>query len=184
MLEVDRARRSQLAYALHRAGQAPRTRYVFASERSTPVELEAPVRSLLGRGVETVRIVVARLVDAARDRAGEESARRRGDEQPLQIHSASQVHDERPQPLLRAVVVLRIRLDEQNKWQAEVFRDNPDQPEMTQAALESVAKLPAPVGLSPKAAAMLRGEGVVEAWLFQNDGRFALKTLAKPQRGA
>ena len=100
------------------------------------------------------------------------------------LSSAALVHNERPQPLLRAVVVLRIRLDEQNKWQAEVFRDNPDQPEMTQAALESVAKLPAPVGLSPKAAAMLRGEGVVEAWLFQNDGRFALKTLAKPQRGA
>ena len=98
--------------------------------------------------------------------------------------SATQVHNEQPQPLLRAVVVLRIRLDEHDKWQAEVFRDNPNQPEMTQAALESVAKLPAPVGLSPKAAAMLRGEGVVEAWLFQNDGRFALKTLAKPQRGA
>ena len=30
----------------------------------------------------------------------------------------------------------------------------------------------------------LRSEGVVEAWLFQKDGRFALKTLAKPQRGA
>ena len=102
----------------------------------------------------------------------------------IYLHSATLVHNDRPQPLLRAVVVLHIKLDELNQWQAEVFRDNPDQPEMTQAALESVAKLPAPVGLSPKAAAMLRGEGVVEAWLFQNDGRFALKTLAKPQRGA
>ncbi len=98
--------------------------------------------------------------------------------------SAGLVHNDRPQPLLRAVVVLRIRLDEQNQWQAEVFRDNPDQPEMTRAALDSVAKLPAPTGLSPKALQMLRHEGLIEAWLFQSDGRFALKTLAKPQRGA
>jgi len=94
------------------------------------------------------------------------------------------VHNEQPQALLRAVVVLRIRLNEQNQWQAEVFRENPDQPEMTKAALESVAALPAPTGLSPKAMEKLRGEGVVEAWLFQTDGRFALKSLAKPQRTA
>jgi hypothetical protein len=98
--------------------------------------------------------------------------------------SAAQVHNDRPQPLLRAVVVLRIKLNEQDQWQAEVFRDNPDQPEMTRAALDSVAKLPAPVGLTPKAKQLLQGEGLVEAWLFQNDGRFALKSLAKPQRGA
>lgn len=99
-------------------------------------------------------------------------------------HSAAKVHNDRPQPLLRAVVVLRVKLNDQNKWQAEVFRDNPDQPEMTRAAMESVAQLPVPVGLTPKAQQMLRNEGLVEAWLFQNDGRFALKTLAKPQRGA
>jgi hypothetical protein len=80
--------------------------------------------------------------------------------------------------------VLRIKLNEQNQWQAEVFRENPDQPEMTKAALESVAALPAPTGLSPKAMDKLRGEGVIEAWLFQTDGRFALKSLAKPQRTA
>lgn len=100
------------------------------------------------------------------------------------LSSASLVHNERPQPLLRAVVVLRVKLNAQNQWQAEVFRENPDQPEMTRAALDSVAKLPAPVGLSPKAMDMLHSEGLIEAWLFQNDGRFALKTLAKPQRGA
>ena len=100
------------------------------------------------------------------------------------LSSATLVHDERPQPLLRAVVVLRVRLDAQGQWQAEVYRDNPAQPEMTRAALQSVQRLPAPVGLSPAALALLREQGVIEAWLFQNDGRFALKTLAKPQRGA
>lgn len=100
------------------------------------------------------------------------------------LSSATLVHNERPQPLLRAVVVLRVRLDGQGQWQAEVFRDNPDQPEMTRAALDSVHRLPPPVGLSPAAQALLRDDGVIEAWLFQTDGRFALKTLAKPQRGA
>ena len=100
------------------------------------------------------------------------------------LSSATRVHDERPQPLLRAVVVLRIKLDDNNRWQAEVFRDNPDQPEMTRAALESVARLPAAVGLSAQAQQALRSDGLIEAWLFQNDGRFALKTLAKPQKGA
>lgn len=100
------------------------------------------------------------------------------------LNSASQVHNEQPQALLRAVVVLRVKLDEQGQWSAEVFRDNPDQPEMTRAALDSVAKLPAPVGLSAKARQQLQTEGVIEAWLFQTDGRFALKTLAKPQRSA
>jgi hypothetical protein len=99
-------------------------------------------------------------------------------------HSPTQVHDERPQPLLRAVVVLRVKLDEADHWLAEVFRDNPDQPEMTRVALDSVARLPVPQGLTPTARQLLRGDGLVEAWLFQNDGRFALKTLAKPQRGA
>jgi protein TonB len=100
------------------------------------------------------------------------------------LNSASQVHNEQPQALLRAVVVLRIKLTDQGQWAAEVFRDNPDQPDMTRAALESVSKLPVPVGLSPKARQLLQNDGLVEAWLFQNDGRFALKTLAKPQRSA
>ncbi len=100
------------------------------------------------------------------------------------LNSAAQVHNEQPQALLRAVVVLRVKLNEQGQWAAEVFRDNPEQPEMTRAALESVSKLPVPIGLSPQARRLLQNDGLVEAWLFQNDGRFALKTLAKPQRSA
>ena len=99
-------------------------------------------------------------------------------------HSAPLINNDRPQPLLRAVVVLRVRLDESNHWQAEVFRENTQQPEMTQRAVESVTQLPPPQGLTPKAQALLHGDGLIEAWLFQNNGTFALKTLAKPQRGA
>ncbi len=39
------------------------------------------------------------------------------------------------------------------------------------------------VALSAQACEKLRREGFVEVRLFQNDGRFALKTLALPQRG-
>ncbi len=99
-------------------------------------------------------------------------------------HSAPLINNDRPQPLLRAVVVLRVRLDERNRWQAEVFRENSQQPEMTQRAVESVIDLPPPQGLTPQAQALLHGEGLIEAWLFQSNGTFALKTLAKPQRGA
>ncbi len=98
------------------------------------------------------------------------------------LHSAADVHNEQLQALLRAVVVLRVKLDEQGQWKAEVFRDNPEQPEMTQRALASVERLPAPVGLSPQARQVLQNQGVIEAWLFENDGRFALKSLAKPQK--
>lgn len=98
-------------------------------------------------------------------------------------HWTAKVHNERPQALLRAVVVLRVKLNDQDQWQAEVFRDNPQQPEMTQVALETVTRLPPPVGLTPKARELLHNQGLIEAWLFQNDGRFALKTLAKPQLG-
>ena len=37
---------------------------------------------------------------------------------------------------------------------------------------------------SLQARQLLQTQGVIEAWLFQNDGRFALKTLARPQKAA
>ena len=75
-----------------------------------------------------------------------------------------------------------IYVNEEGRWAGEVFRDNPTQPELTQKALDSVAALPPPTGLSPEAVEALRNEGLIEAWLFQTDGRYALKTLAKAQR--
>lgn len=101
-----------------------------------------------------------------------------------QVYAAAKadVHNDRPQPLLRAVVVLRVKLSEDGRWVGEVFRDNPTQPELTQKAMDSVAALPPPAGLSAEAVDALRNDGLIEAWLFQTDGRYALKTLAKAQR--
>ena len=143
----------------------------------------APVVASVAAAVAATAVSVA-LMGAAPAQAQSADQVKADFARAVYLHSATQVHNERPQPMLRAVVVLRIKLNDSNQWQAEVFRDNPDQPEMTKAALESVARLPVPVGLSPKARQILRNDGLVEAWLFENDGRFALKTLAKPQRTA
>ena len=93
------------------------------------------------------------------------------------------INRDRPQPLLRAVVVLRVKLDELGHWTADVIRDNDEQPELTRKALASVAHLAKTVAMSATAAEQVHREGFLEVWLFQNDGHFALKTLALPQRG-
>ena len=93
------------------------------------------------------------------------------------------INRDRPQPLLRAVVVLRVKLNELGHWTGEVIRDNDEQPELTRKALASVAHLARTLEVSATAAEQLHREGFLEVWLFQNDGRFALKTLALPQRG-
>jgi hypothetical protein len=141
----------------------------------------APVASAVASAVASVSVSVA-LLAASPAQAQSTTPVQTEFARAVYLNSAARVHNDAPQALLRAVVVLRIKLNEQNQWQAEVFRDNPDEPEMTRAALESVANLPAPVGLDAQARQSLRDSGLVEAWLFQSDGRFALKSLAKPQR--
>lgn len=91
------------------------------------------------------------------------------------------VHNRNPQPLLRAVIVLNVRLDASDRWQAEVVRTNDEQPEMLARAMETVRRAPR-IQLSDDARAELRRNGMMEAWLFDNDGRFQVKTLAKAQR--
>lgn len=91
------------------------------------------------------------------------------------------IHNRNPQPLLRAVVVLNVKLDEGDHWQAEVVRTNNEQPEMLARAIETVQRAPK-VHMSDEVRAQLRNDGFMEAWLFDNDGRFQVKTLAKAQR--
>lgn len=90
------------------------------------------------------------------------------------------VHDHQPQALLRAVIVLRVKLGADNHWHAEVVRTNTEQPEMLRRAIETVdhARVPTiPLNLREK----LTNEGFMETWLFDNDGTFQVKTLAKAQ---
>lgn len=93
------------------------------------------------------------------------------------------VHNRNPQPLLRAVIVLNVTLDESGNWRAEVLRTNDTQPEMLARAIETVRRAPR-IQLNDDAKAELRRNGIVEAWLFDNDGSFQVKTLAKAQRRA
>ena len=97
-------------------------------------------------------------------------------------HAASEVNHEAPQALLRAVVVIRIRLSDQGRWTADVLRENSTQPELTRKALEIIEQMSAPAAVPPSLRAELQRNGFIEAWLFQSDGRFALKTLALPQK--
>lgn len=91
------------------------------------------------------------------------------------------VHNRNPQPLLRAVIVLNVKLDDGDRWRAEVVRTNDEQPEMLVRAMETVRRAPA-IQLSEEAKSELRRNGLIEAWLFDNDGSFQVKTLAKAQR--
>jgi len=108
---------------------------------------------------------------------------RRGFAQRIYADSRADINMDAPQPMLRAVVVLRVRLDALGHWAAEVMRENDVEPELTRKALASVEHLGIAVEASSPLAEQLHREGFVEVWLFQNDGRFALKTLALPQRG-
>jgi protein TonB len=108
---------------------------------------------------------------------------RRGFAQLLYEDAGPDINRGAPQPLLRAVVVLRVKLDEIGHWTADVVRENDEQPELTRKALASVRHLARTLEMSTAASEQLHREGFLEVWLFQNDGRFALKTLALPQRG-
>ena len=108
---------------------------------------------------------------------------RRGFAQRIYEDSRADINMDAPQPMLRAVVVLRVRLNALGHWAAEVMRENDVEPELTRKALASVERLGMAAEASTPLAEQLHREGFVEVWLFQNDGRFALKTLALPQRG-
>ena len=96
----------------------------------------------------------------------------------IQQRNPAWVHDERPQALLRAVIVARIKVDAVGNPQVEIVR-SPDA-EMSQRVVQSVrtaAPLPAP----PRALAAQLSAGYTESWLFNTDGRFQIRTVARPQ---
>ena len=95
----------------------------------------------------------------------------------LQRVSSSQVFTGAPPNLLRSVIVLSVALDAAgNVVDARVLRDNGDR-ETVQSALDSVRRA-APY---PRPAARLVSRNrleFTESWLFREDGRFQLRTLA------
>ena len=94
--------------------------------------------------------------------------------------NSTKVYIERPQALLRSVVVLKYQVDRDgNLVRSEIFRSNRDRE--TEAIALASLKNAAPF---PKPGAHLLRQGhvdILESWLFNNDGRFQLRTIAQPQ---
>jgi protein TonB len=126
-------------------------------------------------------IAAALTLSCALARASDLDDFRKDFAQAVYAGSPNLVHTRQPQALLRAVIVLNIKLSEDNRWQTDVLRTNSTQPEMLQRAIETVER--ARVELVPDDVRdELVRNGITETWLFDKDGSFQVKTLAKAQR--
>lgn len=88
----------------------------------------------------------------------------------------------RPQALLRSVVVVKYSVGPTgNLLRSEVMRSNRDR--ATESTALTTLRKTAPFPKPP--AELLRNGRVdlIETWLFNNDGRFQLRTIAEPQMG-
>jgi len=95
-------------------------------------------------------------------------------------NNASKVYTGRPQALLRSVVVMKYTIDAHGQvLRSEIIRSNHDGETETIAlhSLRSAAPLP-----RPSSQLLRNGQlEVIETWLFNDDGRFQLRTVAQPQ---
>jgi len=98
----------------------------------------------------------------------------------IAIVNSTKVYPERPQALLRSVIVIKYFVDGDGKLtHSEIVRTNHDKATETTAMLTLHNTAP-----FPKPSAHLLHHGRVEiseTWLFNNDGRFQLRTIALPQ---
>ncbi len=87
-----------------------------------------------------------------------------------------------PQSMLRSVVVMAFKVDKQGQLTSwSVYRTNGDA-QAEQRALSSLQRA-APLPLPPSSLfGNAREIEIVEGWLFNDDGRFQIRTLASPQK--
>nr|WP_198980645.1 TonB C-terminal domain-containing protein [Herbaspirillum sp. ASV7] len=94
----------------------------------------------------------------------------------------TQVYVERPQALLRSVIVIKYIVDGEGRLVAsEILRSNRDRAAEASAmgSLKSAAPFP-----KPPPALLKNGRiELSESWLFNNDGRFQLRSVALAQMG-
>lgn len=94
--------------------------------------------------------------------------------------NSAKVYTGRPQALLRSVVVVKYQVDSNgNLVRSDILRSNRDRETETTAlsALKNTAPFP-----KPPSHLMRQGRvDIMESWLFNNDGRFQLRTIAQPQ---
>lgn len=115
---------------------------------------------------------------APRDPAMEQWKRRAAE----QIHTVNkdQLFQGRPHHLLQAVIVIEASVDRAGQVTRSRVVRSPGIKSLDQVALASLkAASPLP---PPPTPLVVRGPLVFsETWLFQNDGRFQVRTLAMPQ---
>ena len=94
--------------------------------------------------------------------------------------SSTKVYVERPQALLRSVIVLKFVIDANGKLvRSDIARSNRDGAAESTALASLRAAAPFP---KPPANLLQNGRiELSETWLFNNDGRFQLRSIAQPQ---
>ena len=138
----------------------PEPAAVTAPAPAAPPPARAPSASSAARSVDAYKREVAQRIHDA---------------------SAERVFPGAPPNPLRSIVVVNVAIDGRGGLiDARVMRDNGDS-ELTRAALESVRRA-APYA-APASALARRGRvEFFETWLFSDDGRFQLRTLAEVQQ--
>jgi periplasmic protein TonB len=143
-----------LLFACLLAGCGTRTQ-----DRPNPAPTAAPNVSSSASSIDAYKIAVAQRISSV---------------------NSKHVHDARPQALLRSIVVLKFAVDaDGNLVRSEILRSNRDR--ATEALALASLKNAAPF---PKPASRLLQRGKLEmseSWLFNNDGRFQLRSVALPQ---
>ena len=157
-----------LVIMLGLAGCAPRRP---APEPAPPASAPPPTPAATAPG-PVVAMSTASSIDAYKN------------EVALRIHATSpDISTGRPQDLLRAVIVLNVIMDRNGQPTRITIQRTPGDAEAEQRAIRSVqraAPFPRPSN------AILRGRSGIEfseTWLFNDDGRFQLRTLAQGQAG-
>ncbi|VVD61135.1 energy transducer TonB [Pandoraea iniqua] len=95
--------------------------------------------------------------------------------------NAKQITPGNPQPMLRSVVSLEYWVDRNgNITQVLLYRSNGDHEaeRIAVASLRRASPLPAPSRALVDSSGRVRA---VETWLFNNDGRFQVRSVAAPQ---
>lgn len=140
-----------------------------------------PVATVSSGSASPTELAAKSLPPPAPSQAGSIDAYKREVAQRVYASFPSYVYHEQPQPLLRAVIVLRYGINADGSLsRVELLRGNGDR-FAEQRAMQSLRQA-APFAKPP--AKLIRGARLElsETWLFNDDGRFQVRSIALPQR--
>lgn len=101
--------------------------------------------------------------------------------QRISLINSNKIYTDRPQALLRSVIVLNYQVNSDGKLlRSQILRSNHDKAteKIALSSLSSAAPFPKPPSHLLRSAKL----EITETWLFNDDGRFQLRTIALPQR--